>query len=135
MSKKSKCACFLTTYSNLTRVLFSYFPYSSETCFGKVLANVAKIIIEESEEGDVEHRTWLDVFMLVDLLCCGAILFPVVWSVELIVLIHLILAMVILVIPTNFELDVKSFCLYTWVCRIQNTWDWEGKPLFPDWTY
>lgn len=47
-----------------------------------MLANVAKIIIEESEEGDVEHRTWLDVFMLVDLLCCGAILFPVVWSVE-----------------------------------------------------
>ncbi|XP_054275527.1 protein GPR107 [Macrosteles quadrilineatus] len=48
----------------------------------QVLANVAKIIIEESEEGDVEHKTWLDVFMLVDLLCCGAILFPVVWSIR-----------------------------------------------------
>ncbi|XP_014261704.1 protein GPR107 isoform X2 [Cimex lectularius] len=48
----------------------------------QVLANVVKIIIEESEEGDVEHRTWLDVFILVDLLCCGAILVPVVWSIR-----------------------------------------------------
>ncbi|XP_066991840.1 protein GPR107 [Anabrus simplex] len=48
----------------------------------QVLANVAEIIIEESEEGAVEHRTWRDVFILVDLLCCGAILFPVVWSIR-----------------------------------------------------
>lgn len=48
----------------------------------QVLENVIKVIIEESEEGDVEHRTWLDVFMLIDLLCCGAILFPVVWSIR-----------------------------------------------------
>lgn len=45
----------------------------------QVLANVAEIIIAESEEGDKEHRTWRDIFILVDLLCCGAILFPVVW--------------------------------------------------------
>ncbi|XP_063986685.1 protein GPR107 isoform X1 [Diachasmimorpha longicaudata] len=48
----------------------------------QVLANVAEIIIEESEEGDVEHKTWRDVFILVDLLCCGAILFPVAWSIK-----------------------------------------------------
>ncbi|RZF32592.1 hypothetical protein LSTR_LSTR011039 [Laodelphax striatellus] len=48
----------------------------------QVLANVANIIIEESEEGDIEHKTWIDVLMLVDLLCCGAILFPVVWSIR-----------------------------------------------------
>lgn len=48
----------------------------------QVLENVIKVIIEESEESDVEHRTWLDVFMLIDLLCCGAILFPVVWSIR-----------------------------------------------------
>lgn len=48
----------------------------------QVLANVVKIIFEESEEGDVERKTWLDVFMLVDLMCCGAILFPVVWSIR-----------------------------------------------------
>ncbi|KAF4532212.1 hypothetical protein B566_EDAN002275 [Ephemera danica] len=48
----------------------------------QVLANVAEIIIEESEEGDLEYHTWRDVFILVDLLCCGAILFPVVWSIR-----------------------------------------------------
>ncbi|XP_053994681.1 protein GPR107 isoform X1 [Hylaeus volcanicus] len=48
----------------------------------QVLANVAEIIIEESEEGDIEHKTWRDLFILVDLLCCGAIIFPVVWSIR-----------------------------------------------------
>ncbi|XP_050590843.1 protein GPR107 isoform X2 [Bombus affinis] len=48
----------------------------------QVLANVAEIIIEESEEGDIEYRMWRDVFILVDLLCCGAIIFPVVWSIK-----------------------------------------------------
>ncbi|XP_059619331.1 protein GPR107 [Phlebotomus argentipes] len=48
----------------------------------QVLANVAAIIIEESEVGDREHTTWGDIFILVDLICCGAILFPVVWSIR-----------------------------------------------------
>ncbi|XP_049300136.1 protein GPR107 [Anopheles funestus] len=48
----------------------------------QVLANVAEIIIAESDEGDKEYSTWRDIFMLVDLLCCGAILFPVVWSIR-----------------------------------------------------
>ncbi|CAD7090007.1 unnamed protein product [Hermetia illucens] len=48
----------------------------------QVLANVAEIIIAESEEGDAEHRTWRYIFIFVDLLCCGAILFPVVWSIR-----------------------------------------------------
>lgn len=48
----------------------------------QVLANVAEIIIEESEEGDIEYKTWRDVFILVDLLCCGAIIFPVGWSIK-----------------------------------------------------
>lgn len=52
----------------------------------QVLANIAEIIIEESEEGDIEHKTWSNVFILVDLLCCGAILFPVVWYVKLFIL-------------------------------------------------
>ncbi|KAK5640013.1 hypothetical protein RI129_010824 [Pyrocoelia pectoralis] len=48
----------------------------------QVLANVAEIILEESEEGAREHHTWRDIFILVDLLCCGCILFPVVWSIR-----------------------------------------------------
>ncbi|XP_035214469.1 protein GPR107-like [Stegodyphus dumicola] len=48
----------------------------------QVLANVAKIIMEESEEGESQHYTWREIFILVDLICCGAILFPVVWSIR-----------------------------------------------------
>lgn len=48
----------------------------------QVLANIAEIITEESEEGAVYHNKWREIFILVDLLCCGAILFPVVWSIR-----------------------------------------------------
>ncbi|XP_026316354.1 protein GPR107 isoform X2 [Hyposmocoma kahamanoa] len=48
----------------------------------QVVANVAEIIIAESEEGAAEHNAWRDVFIFVDLLCCVAILFPVVWSIH-----------------------------------------------------
>ncbi len=45
----------------------------------QVLANVAYIIIESTEEGSSEYGLWMEILFLVDLLCCGAILFPVVW--------------------------------------------------------
>lgn len=48
----------------------------------QVLANVAGIILEESEEGTREHLAWWRIFILVDLLCCGCILFPVMWSIR-----------------------------------------------------
>lgn len=48
----------------------------------QVVANVAEIIIAESEEGAAEHNAWRGIFILVDLICCGAILFPVVWSIR-----------------------------------------------------
>ncbi|XP_017313111.1 protein GPR108 [Ictalurus punctatus] len=48
----------------------------------QVLANVAYIIIEETEEGSIEYGLWREILFLVDLICCGAILFPVVWSIR-----------------------------------------------------
>lgn len=48
----------------------------------QVLANVAFIIIEETEEGSSEYALWREILFLVDLICCGAILFPVVWSIR-----------------------------------------------------
>ena len=51
----------------------------SHFCVLQVLANVAYIIIESTEEGTTEYGLWKDSLFLVDLLCCGAILFPVVW--------------------------------------------------------
>ena len=48
----------------------------------QVFSNIAYIIIEESAEGSAERSTWRSIGLLVDLLCCGAILFPVVWSIK-----------------------------------------------------
>lgn len=48
----------------------------------QVLANVAYIIIESTEEGSSEYYLWKEILFLVDLICCGAILFPVVWSIR-----------------------------------------------------
>ncbi|XP_031667317.1 protein GPR108 isoform X3 [Oncorhynchus kisutch] len=65
----------------------------------QVLANVAYIIIESTEEGSSEYALWKEVLFLVDLICCGAILFPVIWSVfcqeEVLFLVDLILFPVI----------------------------------------
>lgn len=47
-----------------------------------MLANVTEIIIEESDVGNLRRETSRDMFILVDLFCCGAILFPVVWSIR-----------------------------------------------------
>uniref|UniRef100_A0A673VFX9 G protein-coupled receptor 108 n=1 Tax=Suricata suricatta TaxID=37032 RepID=A0A673VFX9_SURSU len=44
----------------------------------QVLANVAYIVIESREEGASDYRLWKETLFLVDLICCGAILFPVV---------------------------------------------------------
>ncbi|XP_074100930.1 protein GPR107-like [Cotesia typhae] len=48
----------------------------------QVLMSLAEIIIEESDDGEVEYKTWRDVFTLVDSLCYGVILLPVVWSIK-----------------------------------------------------
>ncbi|KAG8447728.1 hypothetical protein GDO86_015010 [Hymenochirus boettgeri] len=48
----------------------------------QVLANVAYIIMESTEEGTAEYGLWKEILFLVDLLCCGAILFPVKWSIK-----------------------------------------------------
>lgn len=66
---------------DLASLIFDSKPHhlTSIVVVFKVLANVAQIIIEESEEGEVVHTTWKFIFISVDLLCCGAILFPVVW--------------------------------------------------------
>ncbi|XP_021100505.1 protein GPR108 isoform X6 [Heterocephalus glaber] len=48
----------------------------------QVLANVAYIIIESREAGASDYGLWKEILFLVDLICCGAILFPVVWSIR-----------------------------------------------------
>nr|XP_032829045.1 protein GPR107-like [Petromyzon marinus] len=48
----------------------------------QVLANVAYIVLESSEQGSSDYGLWKELLFLVDLLCCGAILFPVIWSIR-----------------------------------------------------
>jgi hypothetical protein len=48
----------------------------------QVVANVALIISESTEEGYASYKKWYEITLLVDLLCCGAILLPVVWSIR-----------------------------------------------------
>ncbi|KAL4841082.1 hypothetical protein H8958_018725 [Nasalis larvatus] len=47
----------------------------------QALANVAYISIESREEGASDYVLWKEILFLMDLICCGAILFPAVWSI------------------------------------------------------
>lgn len=48
----------------------------------QVVANVAQVAIDESEPFGQDWATWKQVFLLVDVVCCCAILFPIVWSIK-----------------------------------------------------
>ncbi|KAJ7383455.1 hypothetical protein OS493_027616 [Desmophyllum pertusum] len=56
----------------------------------QILANTAQIVMESTEEASVQYATWISFNLLLIitveltsyLLCCGAILFPVVWSIR-----------------------------------------------------
>ncbi|KAJ9694583.1 hypothetical protein PVL29_010185 [Vitis rotundifolia] len=48
----------------------------------QVLANVASIVIGETGPFIKDWVTWNQVFLLVDIVCCCAIIFPIVWSIR-----------------------------------------------------
>ena len=48
----------------------------------QVIDNVAIIMVAETAPGSIGWLTWRDVLHLVDILCCCAILFPIVWSIR-----------------------------------------------------
>ncbi|KAK1361141.1 Lung seven transmembrane receptor [Heracleum sosnowskyi] len=48
----------------------------------QVIANVAQIVIDETGPFGEDSYTWKKVFLLVDIVCCCAVLFPIVWSIK-----------------------------------------------------
>lgn len=48
----------------------------------QVLDNIAMVVLEETAPGSQGWLTWRDILHLVDILCCCAILFPIVWSIR-----------------------------------------------------
>mmetsp|Transcript_46364 Transcript_46364/g.77224 ORF Transcript_46364/g.77224 Transcript_46364/m.77224 type:complete len:470 (+) Transcript_46364:32-1441(+) len=50
--------------------------------FLQVMANIANIVIGEKIPGDKSWFKWQDAFKLLDIICCCAILFPIVWSIR-----------------------------------------------------
>jgi hypothetical protein len=48
----------------------------------QVLDNIAMIVLEETAPGSQGWQTWRDLLHLVDIVCCCAILLPIVWSIQ-----------------------------------------------------
>ncbi|KAL3687889.1 hypothetical protein R1sor_014198 [Riccia sorocarpa] len=48
----------------------------------QVFANVASIVIDETGPSTKDWFTWKQVFLLLDIICCCAVLFPIVWSIK-----------------------------------------------------
>lgn len=48
----------------------------------QVFDNIALIVLEESGPGTRSWVTWRDLLHVLDILCCCAILFPIVWSIR-----------------------------------------------------
>ncbi|KAL3531862.1 hypothetical protein ACH5RR_005383 [Cinchona calisaya] len=48
----------------------------------QVLANIASIVIGETGPFNKDWVTWNKLFLLVDIICCCAIIFPIVWSIR-----------------------------------------------------
>ncbi|KAL9225437.1 hypothetical protein vseg_001364 [Gypsophila vaccaria] len=48
----------------------------------QVVSNVAQVVIDETGPYGQDSEVWKEVFVVIDLVCCCAILFPIVWSIE-----------------------------------------------------
>lgn len=48
----------------------------------QVVANIAQVVIDETGPYGQDWITWKQIFLLVDVICCCAVLFPIVWSIK-----------------------------------------------------
>jgi len=48
----------------------------------QVIANIATVVLDENTPAAKGWFTWRDVFHLLDIICCCAVLFPIVWTIK-----------------------------------------------------
>ncbi|KAJ0968771.1 hypothetical protein J5N97_021648 [Dioscorea zingiberensis] len=48
----------------------------------QILANAAQVELDETGKFAASWVTWREIFLLVDVICCCAVLFPIVWSIK-----------------------------------------------------
>ena len=48
----------------------------------QICAEVAIVILDEATPASRNWITWRDILHLVDIVCCCAVLFPIVWSIK-----------------------------------------------------
>lgn len=48
----------------------------------QVVANIAQVVIDETGPFGQDWIAWKQIFLLVDVICCCAVLFPIVWSIK-----------------------------------------------------
>eukprot|EP00002_Diphylleia_rotans_P028811 TRINITY_DN5825_c0_g1_i1.p1 TRINITY_DN5825_c0_g1~~TRINITY_DN5825_c0_g1_i1.p1 ORF type:complete len:445 (+),score=85.78 TRINITY_DN5825_c0_g1_i1:73-1407(+) len=48
----------------------------------QIVANTAMVIIEETAPGSEGWVAWFNLLRFIDIICCGAVLFPIIWSIK-----------------------------------------------------
>lgn len=48
----------------------------------QIIDNIVMAIIDESEFAEQRYYFWVEVFMFLDLICCVAIILPIIWSIK-----------------------------------------------------
>lgn len=48
----------------------------------QIIDNIAMVFVNIDDPGSVGLLTWRNIFRLVDIICCGAVLIPIIWSIK-----------------------------------------------------
>lgn len=48
----------------------------------QLISNIALIMVDEMQPGSRAYMTWYDILRIADIVCCGVILLPIVWSIK-----------------------------------------------------
>lgn len=54
----------------------------TQTCPLQVIANISIVIMDEVSPARRSWLTWRDTMHLLDIVCCCAVLFPIVWRIK-----------------------------------------------------